>query len=199
MMRKLALIIAVLTLGAFAQESESETKPKEEKPNDGTEIGIRGGVHLMTMGTFDLSVGWHVGAVRDVMKLADLETLGSIYLQPGVLFFTKTSWFDTKTYWLEVPVLASWKINNYRFYIGPYVNFGLLGDFEDKVETAVNQVFGQQEPAKMNRFDAGISFGTGVELWKFWLGVSYNRGFIAISDYYDDGSAAIKITLGFNL
>lgn len=189
-MRKLALIIAALAVGAFAQEPE---KTKEDKPNDGIAVGIRGGVHVMTMGTFDLSVGWHVGAVRDVLKLADLEMFGSIYLQPGVLFFTKTSWFDTQTYWLEVPVLASWKHGRYRFNVGPYVNFGLLGDFEDKVATALS---GEYE---MNRFDLGISIGTGVELWKFWLGASYNYGFVSVSDYHDYGSASFRLTLGFNM
>lgn len=191
-MRKFALAMAILAAGAFAQE------PEKKEEDNGIAVGIRGGVHLMTMGTFDLSVGWHVGAVRDVLKLADLEMFGSIYLQPGVLFFTKTSWFDTQTYWLEVPVVASWKIKNYRFHIGPYVNFGLLGDFEDKVATALDAVY-QTKSENMNRFDLGISFGTGVEFWKFWLGASYNYGFIAVSDYHDSGSASARLTLGFNL
>jgi hypothetical protein len=189
-MKNFTLLIAILAVGAFAQESG---KSKEEKPNDGIAVGIRAGVHLMTMGTLDLSVGWHVGAVRDVLKLADLEDFGSIYLQPGALFFTKTSWFDTQTYWLEVPVVASWKIRNYRFHIGPYVNFGLLGDFEDKV---ASELSGKHE---MNRFDLGLSFGSGVELWKFWLGLSYNYGFISVSDYHDEGSAAVRLTLGWNM
>jgi len=184
-MRKLALIITVLAISAFAESNE--------KANDGIGVGIRGGVHMMTMGAFDLSVGWHAGAVRDVLKLADLEMFGNIYLQPGVLFFTKNSWFDTQTYWLEVPVVVSWKINNYRFHIGPYVNFGLLGDFEDKLVVAAT---GDSE---MNRFDLGLSIGSGVEFWKFWLGLSYNYGFINVSDYYDYNSASVRLTLGFNI
>ncbi|MDR2583442.1 MAG: PorT family protein [Fibromonadaceae bacterium] len=191
-MKKLAFIVAVLALGTFAQEQE---KSKEENANDGIALGIRGGVHIMSMGTFDLSVGWHLGAVRDVMKLADLEMFGSIYLQPGVLFFTKNSWFDTKTYWIEFPILASWKHNRYRVNIGPYVNLGLLGDFEDKAATAIS---GQREES-MNRFDLGLSFGTSYELWRFWLGASYNYGFIKVSDYHDSGSASYRLTLGFNL
>jgi len=199
-MRKFALIIAVLFVGAFAES-------KEENVNDGVEVGIRGGVHLMTMGTLDLSAGWHIGAVRDVKKLADLELFGSIYLQPGLLFFTKTSWFDTKTYWLEVPVLASWKFKSssgiYRFNIGPYFNLGLFGDFEDKFGTALNGLDDETETETeietLNRFDLGLSIGTGVELWKFWLGASYNYGFISVSNYHDGSSASARLTLGFNI
>jgi len=189
-MKKLAFIVAILAFSAFAKEQE---KSKEENANDGVALGIRGGVHIMSMGTFDLSVGWHFGAVRDVMKLADLEMFGSIYLQPGALFFTKNSWFNTQTYWLEFPVLASWKYERHRVNIGPYVNFGLLGDFEDKVASALS---GEYE---MNRFDLGLSLGTSYEIWRFWLGVSYNYGFIKVSDYHDYGSASYRLTLGFNL
>lgn len=51
----------------------------------------------------------------------------------------------------------------------------------------------------MNRFDLGLSIGTGVELWKLWLGLSYNYGFISVSDYHDGNSASVRITLGVNI
>jgi hypothetical protein len=192
-MRKLALALTLaLASLPFAQEAE---KPDEQ--NDGIAVGIRAGVHVMTMGAFDLSVGWHVGAVRDVVKIASMDEFGGIYLQPGLLFFTKTSWFDTQTYWLEVPVLLSVKYKLFgrtgRLNVGPYFNFGLFGDFEDKALAALN------ETSEMNRFDLGLSIGTGTEFGRFWVGASYNYGFINVSDYYDYNSASIKFTLGWNM
>jgi hypothetical protein len=193
-MRKLALAL-MLALASLPLAEESKEQADEF---GGTGLGIRAGVHLMTMGAYDWSAGWHIGAVRDVSKIASMGEYGGIYLQPGLLFFTKTSWsFDTQTYWFEVPVLLSIKYKLFgrtnRLNVGPYFNFGIFGDFENKITT---EIIGQSE---MNRFDLGLSVGTGTEFGRFWVGASYNYGFINVSDYYDYNSASIKFTLGWNM
>jgi hypothetical protein len=80
-MRKLALIVAVLAVGALAEE-ESENPPEEK--HDGITVGIRGGVHLMTTGILDWSAGWHVGAVHDALKITSSSTTGSVRVTIGL-------------------------------------------------------------------------------------------------------------------
>jgi len=196
--KTLALLLTVLSINVIAQEPES----KEPDKSDGIIVGIRGGVHIMSMGVLDWSAGWHVGAVHDILQIADMDVFGKLYLQPGLLFFTKNSIFDKQTYWLEVPVMLSWKYTlfkgtflegTYRSSIGPYFNFGVFGDFEDVVESAF-----ADESTSMNRFDAGLSIGHGSE-WKwFWIGASVNMGFVSVSDYYDDTAWSYRLTLGVN-
>jgi len=187
-------LMAVLAASAFAQESEAE---KSEQSDGGIKVGIRGGVHAMSMGVLDWSVGWHAGAVRDVLKIADMDIFGNLYLQPGLLFFTKNSIFDKQTYWLEVPVMLSWKYKifrrTYRSSIGPYFNVGVFGDFEDAVESAF-----AKESASMNRFDAGLSVSQGSEWGWFWIGATVNMGFVSVSDYYDATAWSYRLTLGVN-
>ena len=194
-------LMAVLaaSTSTFAQEPES----KEPDKPDGITVGVRGGIHLMSMGPLDLSFGWHVGAVHDVLQIADMDVFGKLYLQPGILFSAQNSIYDEKTYWLEVPVLLSWKYTlfkgtffegTYRTSIGPYATFGLIGDFEDKVESLF-----VDESSSMNRFDAGLSIGHGREYQWFWIGVSMNMGFMSVSEYYDYTAWSYKITLGVNI
>jgi len=188
-------LMAVLaaSTSTFAQEPQS----KEPDKSDGITVGIRGGVHLMSMGPLDLSFGWHAGAVHDVLQIADMDIFGKLYLQPGILFSSQSSIFDEKTYWLEVPVLLSWKYTlfkgTYRTSIGPYATFGLIGDFEDKVESLFT------ESTSMNRFDMGLSIGHGREYKWFWIGASINMGFMSVSEYYDYTAWSYKVTIGVNI
>jgi hypothetical protein len=198
---QILIILLILAQAAFAQEQDQEQKTA------GTKLGIRGGVQVTAMGPLDWSFGWHAGAVSDVVKLTNFEllrSLYSIYVQPGLYFSTRESVWKKNTYWLEVPVLLSFKrqpksssglfSNAYRFEMGPYVNIGVLGDYKDVVATSV----GDQED-QMSRFDVGITFTAGSEIGMFWIYSSYSRGFIDVSDYYDSGTFCWKIIgIGMN-
>jgi hypothetical protein len=194
---KILAILLILAQTVFAQE--------QEKKAEGTKLGIRAGVHFINMA--DWSLGWHVGAVRDVTKLTNFDFFKSsygIFIQPGLYFFTKHSIWDKQTYWLEIPVLLSIKqqaskstgffTTAHRFEIGPYVNFGVLGDFDDVISSALIE-----EDAKMSRFDIGITATVGYEIGVIWISSSVSNGFINISDYYDSNAFYWKIiTLGVN-
>jgi hypothetical protein len=204
--KTLLILITLLTLaqtafaGPFGDPGPDDGEPKE--PLKPKMIGIRGGVQVTAAGPFDWSFGWHAGAVMDIAKLTEFELLKNdfgIYVQPGVYFLTRQSIWKKDTYWLEIPVLLSVRrqpksskglfSTAYRFELGPYVNIGMLGDYEDIL---VNKT-GEDQEDQMSRYDVGISFTAGYELGVVWIYSSYSRGFVNVSDYYDSSTSCWKI------
>jgi hypothetical protein len=74
----------------------------------------------------------------------------------------------------------------------------VLGDFDD----VISNVFlpnGENEKAKMSRFDIGLTATVGYEVGMLWISSSVSNGFINISDYYDSTAFYWKIiTVGLN-
>ncbi len=129
--------------------------------------------------------------------------------------------------YLEVPVLAVGKFpvaKNFtlRPNIGPYFAYGIggnvkkevtstlvIGEFTKETET---DYFGYSKDAQtwedrgmgMKRFDCGISFGFGANIWKFYTGFQCEVGLINIADPDSWGSDAsfktgcFSFNLGYN-
>ena len=174
---------------------------------------------------FKSQAGFHVGGVIGV------PVTNGFYVQSGLMFTSKgarhtdkvedykyvTSMFPV---YLEIPVLASFRADvassvNLQVNVGPYFDFGLGGKTSSKStedgETYKESIpfFGKSTEDKwrsgMKRFDLGLSFGAGVELWDhYYVGIKYDLGLVnmAIKDELGEGYKAhngtFAISLGYN-
>lgn len=154
---------------------------------------------------FKSRVGFHVGVI------ADVELSEKFYLQPGLYFTTKGlkaedkegSYFDIKynLNYLELPILASYRFNlsdnvQWQINAGPYFAVGVGGkvketefdSYEDKKFEYEYDAFGvadedsDEEKGGLKRFDAGLSFGTGITYNKIYFGIKYDLGLANIAD-----------------
>lgn len=174
---------------------------------------------------FKSKVGFHVGVI------ADIELSKSFYLQPGLYFSTKglkaedkdndADYSEKLNYnlnYLELPILASYRFNisdNVKWQInaGPYFALGVGGkmkttvtDEGEKMEYK-SDAFGTEKEddeeikGGLKRFDAGLSFGTGISISKIYIGVKYDLGLANIADkksemwggFGEDGNKALKV------
>ena len=99
-------------------------------------------------------------------------------------------------YFLEVPVLAAYKINlnnNCQLVInaGPYVAYGLFGSDVEWSNGDKTNVFDA-----CNRFEAGIEAGAKVVFNRMFVGAYYNRAFTKAIDDVKAYSQVIGLTLG---
>lgn len=148
-------------------------------------------------------VGFHVGVI------ADVELSEKFYLQPGLYFTTKGLKTEDKEgmglglkcnlNYLELPILASYRFNlsdnvQWQINAGPYFAVGVGGkvkgtefDGSDKFEYKYD-AFGvadedsDEEKGGLKRFDAGLSFGTGITYNKIYFGIKYDLGLANIAD-----------------
>jgi len=223
-MKKLLLLIALVAGMNLSMKAQSD-EPK-------VQFGVRAGLNVSSFGG-DISkkdkgdmgsslAGFHIGGI------VDINVANNFYIQPGLYVTTKggkgkesgSDWEYKETArltYLQIPVLASYRIplsDNVKWQInaGPYVAFGLAGKLkwtdidEGDKETGDYKLFGtekDQEKSILNRFDAGLSFGTGVSITNFYVGVSYDLGLANIYNEYDDIKYSAKnknfmVSVGYN-
>jgi hypothetical protein len=127
-------------------------------------------------------------------------------------------------YYVDIPIMLSLKgkLNDnlaLRAQAGPYIGFGLFGKMESEYKeydgnnnrsekSEIKDIFSPSAVEKkegdfegLNRFNAGIGFGCGIEFNSFYLGLSYNYGLT--NSYKDENSnqlyeRTLGITLGYN-
>lgn len=149
-------------------------------------------------------VGFKIGVIYD-WGLSE-----AFYIQPGLYFTMRGGKWDEKEEdykweekwkmnYLQIPILASYRIAlsdnvKWHFNAGPYVACGLGGkvkweeSYDGKKEKGDYKIFGtadeddEDEKGGLKRFDAGLSFGTGVSINKFYIGLSYDLGLANIAD-----------------
>lgn len=168
--------------------------------------GVIGGLNLSFNSTdaAESIAGFHVGGK------VEYSFTNRLYLEGGLLFSRKGHDFNalyytddagnhnavkmtTKNHYLELPIHLGFKFNINRgvsFFLsaGGYLGVGLFGKFKYKSPDenySVNLYTGDSE---YRRFDCGVGFRGGVELYKrIQLSVSYDWGLINIvkdaSDY----------------
>lgn len=169
--------------------------------------------------------GFHVGG------FVGIPITNGFYIQPGLVFSSKgaretykeegyKSVYSMFPVYLEIPVLASFRADvasdiNLQVNVGPYFDFGLGGKvtgkstYEGETSKSSAPFFGKSTDDKekygMKRFDFGLSFGAGVELWDhYYVGLKYDLGLVnmSIKDEWGEGFKAhngtFAITLGYN-
>lgn len=177
---------------------------------------------------FKSRIGFHLGVI------VDLGLSESFYIQPGLFFTTrgmkyKDSSEDEKyeekynLNYLQLPILASYRIalsDNVKWHInaGPYLAYGLGGkvkwedSYDGETEKGDYKAFGTSDEdadeddykAGLKRFDAGLSFGTGISINKVYFGLTYDLGLTNIADKKEWGddyklkNRNFAISVGYN-
>lgn len=196
----LAALCALCTMTASAQRASSSTSFfSSEKSNDPVTVGIRAGMNSSSIGgdyssLYKSKIGFHAGLAVDVPILESFGiNTGVFYSMKGAK--AKGTDESVTTGYVEIPVLASYR---YHFNekvrldidLGPYFAYGVHGS---------DDIF-DSDLGWMKRFDAGLAFGAGVTIKKFYAGLHYEAGLANVSDV--DGVSAknnnLMLTVGVN-
>lgn len=172
--------------------------------------GIRGGLNISTTaqevkagdgisfsddGT-NAKVGFRVGIVSlgNISKVCSFQP-GLYLTQMGMRLKEDGVKEVDNMYYLQAPLLLSFNIplgrsltRKWQILCGPYVSCGIGGKMKitENGETMNVKLFkkldvmGGEKKSILNRFDAGISFGTGYLAGKFFVGVNYDLGLVNI-------------------
>ncbi|MCC8154973.1 MAG: PorT family protein [Tannerellaceae bacterium] len=207
-MKKLLLLVVVTLCGTFVSNAQDEPKV-QFGVRAGLNISSVGGDAGKSKegGSLTKSLaGFHIGGI------VDINVAQNFYIQPGLYITTKggkgsdyDDYYDEKIeekarpVYLQIPVLASYRINiadnaKWHINVGPYMAFGLGGKYkitwsdEDDSDSYDYKLFsktkedGEEMDTPLKRFDAGLSFGTGVSISKFYVGVNYDLGLTNIDN-----------------
>jgi len=159
-----------------------------QNQNVTTEFGVKGGLNMSNFYSDDANdenilYGFNAG-VYATLPISDF-----IAIQPEILFTTKGSKLEYdnafatgnakfKLNYIEVPLLVRVNITkNFNIHAGGYASYlvssKLTGDgdfsFDENVDTE-----------DLNKFDAGIAAGIGVDFSPISIGVRYNYGLTTV-------------------
>ena len=181
--------------------------------------GIRTGMNVSTVSEkvdegadpdYKSLIGFRFGVI------GDLGITEKFYVQPGLYFTSlgaKQEVYDkdatVRLNYLQLPILASLRIalsDKLKLHLnaGPYVAYGISG--KQKYDGVKINAFGtDDEEGGLKRFDAGLSFGAGIEVNKAYFGFGYDLGLTNILDdevwYTDEVKSRNRnffITVGVN-
>ena len=167
-----------------------------------------------------LKTGFHIGAVIEypLFDLFSVES-GLSLITLGTNLTTKEPFGATtlitkakhSLYYLTIPLTAKvpFSIKGLDFYgtAGAYGGLGLIGNadtvttFGDQKESVKGKIAWGSEPVVdyLKRVDYGLTFGVGMKLTTFQIGLSYNLGLANISADSEIGSLAKNRYLGISV
>ena len=218
----------------FAEGRESKIFSIGSASGEKIEFGLRSGLNFSSLSVSDEDddeesksrFSYNFGIV------ADIPIAQNIYLQPGLFLTNKGNkyTYEDEDYdykeeltielpYLEIPVLVSYRhnlSNNLKWSIdfGPYLAFGIGSGkvkyketYDGESESGSIDAFGDDDDTfGLNKFDAGLRFGTGIIFGKSYIGIQYGLGManIANEDYWGDGddfsikNRTFSINIGYN-
>lgn len=179
--------------------------------------------------------GFHVGAVMDWNVAGDFYIQPGIYFttrgakneysDSDVDYSYKYTEKLNMSY-LQIPVLASYRFPvsdavKIDINVGPYVAIGLGGKVKVEETETYNgdtdtysekyDIFGKSKEDEargdFKRFDAGLRFGAGVNIHKFYVGVSYDLGLTNLAHSGDEyrwdkkdkfRNGSFQVSVGYN-
>ena len=164
--------------------------------------------------------------------IADIPVTQNIYIQPGLFLTNKGHKYTYKEEdyygeykgeitielpYIQIPILASYRHNisndlKWNIDFGPYLSYGIGSGkvkyketYDGETETESEDAFGDgDDNFGINRFDAGLCFGTGVTFNKAYIGIQYELGLSDITnkDAWDKDFSAktrnFSINIGYN-
>lgn len=182
-MKKLAIIFAfcLATTSVFAQSTTART-------------GIRGGFSASNLRIKEYTernplYGFHVSAFTQIPVITDF-----LYIQPEVGYTNKgtRATFNVANFeneskfklnYLEVPVLATFKIGDFvDIHAGPYFGYLLKAAAENN-----NNLGGSStvlDTDNFKRFDYGLGAGLTLYFGKFLISTRYNLGLQKVADSF---------------
>jgi hypothetical protein len=175
-----------------------------------------------TNGKYRMNPGFHFGGVAE-FRVGDLFTIesGLLFTTRGTILVTKEPFGSTtlvtkdkhNLYYLDIPLTAKvpFSIGECNFYgsFGAYGGIGLIGNiktkatFGDLVETEKRSIKWGLEGINydLRRLDYGLTFGAGIILNSFQVGLSYNLGLANISPVsafgYKISNRVLGISVGY--
>ncbi|MDQ1086689.1 MULTISPECIES: porin family protein [unclassified Siphonobacter] len=182
-MKQLTLIIAftLTTLGAFAQETTART-------------GIRGGFSASNLRLKEFTdrnprYGFHASLFTQIPVVTDF-----FYIQPEIGYTNKGTRAEFniagfegsntfKLNYVEVPVLATFKIGNFvDLHAGPYVAYLLkaAGENTSNLGSATTTL----NTDAFKRFDYGVGAGLTLYFGNFLISTRYNVGLQKVADSF---------------
>ena len=129
----------------------------------------------------------------------------SFAIEPAIMLNNKSFKYKgvsgtVNRYFLEVPVLAAYKINlndNLKLIInaGPYAAYGIFGSDIEFIDGGKINVFDDKEG--YNRFEAGIEAGAKVAFSNMTIGLDFSRAFTKCDDDFKQYSQVFGVTFGY--
>lgn len=171
-----AAIIA--TIGAMTEASAQFTI------TPGT--AIRFGYNFTTIEGTAVSGKWksglNVGVTTDKPLFRNIVTRYGVYLSLKGFhkYCGQDEYYKCNYNYLEVPILAVYQKaigNKYKLelQVGPYFSYGLFGKSESPCYNQKYKTFDEYK-----RFDWGANAGFGINISHFYIGSSYDFGFVSI-------------------
>ena len=192
---------------------------------------ITGGLNLSNMlvkndmdtysDDFKMNPGFHIGATVE-FPLTNRLSLGTGLLMDTKGFQTKEEgqdWVEKEKlnlYYLDIPILL--KVSHdfesgVEIFgaVGPYIGVGLSGKIKLEYEFQGQKGSDEEDVEWGNdenedffrRFDSGLTFGGGVEIKSFLIGISYDLGLFNTSPYSNNGfkmnNRVLRFSIGYRL
>lgn len=214
-MKKIFNLVTFIFLLAITSNSFAQT------------VGIKAGLNLSNMvmkvgdetvsDDLEMNPGFHVGVtvdtpINDVLSFDAgvlLSTKGYMLTDEEEIFGeTRKAEVSLNFYYVDIPLTlkASHDIGGAKIYgaFGPYVGFGLSGTYKGEVSYAGESDSGSEDidwgdgTDGPKRLDYGLTFGAGVEINAFQIGVNYGWGLANILADYDTAThRVLGISLGY--
>ena len=182
-------------------------------------FGVKGGLSLANMlaededetisDEFSMRPGFHVGGFIDYSLSDFLSVEASLLLNTKGFKWEESDYImKFKLLYLDIPIAlkASYNLSdNLTMYgaVGPYFGIGLSGKVTDEYDGETDEddiEWGNNEDEDdLKRFEFGATFGGGVEIGAFQVGISYDLGLANISSYTDYESAIKNRVLKFSV
>jgi hypothetical protein len=202
----LMIVVFALATNSFAQK-----------------FGARAGFNLATAlvkdnsdtysDNFKMKPGFHIGATAEfpINETFAFET-GLLLSSKGTKESESESGYEytavANLYYFDIPLTgkAYYELGGVKIYglLGPYLGVGLSGktkiqetgssDYNETVEWGTDS-----ENDDLKRLDMGLTFGAGVVVSDFEVGLSYNLGLKNISPYTGDGYKVNTRVLGISV
>jgi hypothetical protein len=182
----LTIVLAICATTAFAQDTETE-------PANSPKIGVRLGLNRTVTHGANFDGGWRTGVNAGIT--ADFNLSKTWIVRPGVFFSSKGfskvevpgNDYKYEFNYLEVPVLvvcqkAVGHNLSLEFQIGSYLSYGLCGksEFIKETHSPYDYYLYYKTFDKFKRFDWGANIGVGANISHFYIGASYDFGFVNI-------------------
>lgn len=154
----------------------------------GPEFGIKGGANLSNLYTDDVddnNVLWGFNAgLYAAFPIAD-----NIFIQPEILYTTKGAELEYKSVglegtgkfklnYIEVPLLVRFNVTpNFNIHAGGYASYLVNAKVTGKGDLEFDE---ELDADDLERFDAGLSAGVGIDFNPISVGIRYNYGLTTI-------------------
>lgn len=186
----LAIVAAMLFVPQITKASEPYNFNSLEPVTEG--VGIIGGINLPTV----TSQGW-----KPTMKVTGRVGVAfkhefdfGLAIQPQLVYNTKNvflsqSMADTETFranvkngYVELPIQVQWGFRNVVagrpfLFAEPFIGYGLHSYVETNYYGEKAQRSNKWDECNVARFEGGLGFGIGYEIWHLQLSAQFNFNF----------------------